>query len=138
MAWAGAAYAGYGIFSLLVEPRMILWRGKTAYVGNLTGTFINRNTAATYFGSCAAVWLVLLMESVTRQVPMLRQPTLDGPLCSEQARIDRLAPGLEYDSRAERRAKFHCSASRTRRVRLVALRWGRRFSPTTGSPSKFG
>jgi O-antigen ligase len=64
MAWSGAAYAFYGIFSLLLEPTMILWREKTAYVGSLTATFINRNTAATYFGSCAAVWLILLMEAV--------------------------------------------------------------------------
>ncbi len=69
MAWAGAGYAVYGILSLLIDPAMILWREKTAYVGSLTGTFINRNTAATYFGSCAAVWLVLLMESVRERLP---------------------------------------------------------------------
>jgi O-antigen ligase len=69
MAWAGAAYAVYGILSLLLDPGTILWREKTAYVGSLTATFINRNTAATYFGSCAAVWLVLLMESVRGRLP---------------------------------------------------------------------
>src|SRR6266403_341094 len=72
------------------------------------------------------------------QVPMLRRPTLDRPLYSDQACIDRLAPGLGYDSRAERRAKFRCSEWRTRRVRLAALRWCRRSSPTAGSPSRFG
>jgi O-antigen ligase len=35
----------------------------------LTSTFINRNTAATYFGSCSAVWLVLLMAAVRRSLP---------------------------------------------------------------------
>src|SRR5271156_6528139 len=49
------------------------------------------------------------------QVPMFRRPTLGRPLCSDQACIDRLAPGLGYDSRAERRAKFRCSEWRTRR-----------------------
>jgi O-antigen ligase len=68
-AWAGSAYAVYGILSLLLEPTMILWREKTVYVGNLTATFINRNTAATYFGSVAAVWLVLLMQSVRARLP---------------------------------------------------------------------
>jgi hypothetical protein len=62
------------------------------------------------------------------QVPILRRPTLDRPLCSDQACIDRLAPGLGYDSRAERRAKFRCSEWQTRRVRLAALRWCRRSS----------
>ena len=68
-AWAGAAYAVYGIFALLVEPTAVLWREKTAYVGSLTGTFINRNTAATYFGSCTAMWLVLLLWRVRTQLP---------------------------------------------------------------------
>src|SRR5207344_1215714 len=72
------------------------------------------------------------------QVPMLRRPTLDRPLCSDQACIDRFGPGLEYGSGAERQAKFRCSEWRTRRVRLAALRWCRRFSPTAGSPSRFG
>jgi O-antigen ligase len=35
----------------------------------LTATFINRNTAAAYFGSCSAVWLVLLMAAVRRTLP---------------------------------------------------------------------
>ena len=69
MAWAGIAYACYGIFGLLFDPTAVLWREKTAYVGSLTATFINRNTAAAYFGSCSAVWLVLLMSVVRRNLP---------------------------------------------------------------------
>lgn len=69
MAWAGVCYAIYGIFALVFDPTEILWREKTAYVGNLTATFINRNTAAAYFGSCSAVWLVLLMSAVRRNLP---------------------------------------------------------------------
>ncbi|WP_298885743.1 O-antigen ligase family protein [uncultured Bradyrhizobium sp.] len=69
MAWAGVGYAIYGIFALAFDPTEVLWREKTAYLGNLTATFINRNTAACYFGSCAAVWLVLLMSAVRRNLP---------------------------------------------------------------------
>jgi O-antigen ligase len=69
MAWAGAGYAIYGIFALLFEPTTVLWREKTAYVGSLTATFINRNTAAAYFGSCSLVWFVLLMEAVRGHLP---------------------------------------------------------------------
>ena len=69
MAWAGAAYAAYGILTFLFDPTAILWREKTAYLGSLTATFINRNTAAAYFGSCASVWLVLLMGAVRRSLP---------------------------------------------------------------------
>jgi hypothetical protein len=69
MAWAGAGYALYGIFGLLLDPSHILWRDKTAYIGSLTSTFINRNTAAAYFGSCSLVWLVLLMAAVRSRLP---------------------------------------------------------------------
>jgi len=69
MAWSGAVYAAYGIASLLLDPTMLLWREKTAYVGNLTGTFINRNTAAAYFGSCSAVWLLLLLQRIRERLP---------------------------------------------------------------------
>jgi O-antigen ligase len=69
MAWAGGTYAIYGIFASIFNPGDILWREKTAYIGSLTATFINRNTAACYFGSCAAVWLVLLMAAIKRSLP---------------------------------------------------------------------
>jgi O-antigen ligase len=69
IAWAGVVYAVYGILALLLDPTVILWREKTAYVGNLTATFINRNTAAAYFGSCAALWLLLLLEKVRGRLP---------------------------------------------------------------------
>jgi O-antigen ligase len=69
MAWAGVGYAVYGIWISVSGLQEILWREKTAYIGSLTATFINRNTAGTYFGSCAAVWLVLLMAAIRRQLP---------------------------------------------------------------------
>jgi O-antigen ligase len=69
MAWAGGGYAVYGIFALLLDPTEILWREKTAYIGSLTSTFINRNTAAAYFGSCSAVWFVLLMTAIRASLP---------------------------------------------------------------------
>jgi O-antigen ligase len=65
---SGAAYAAYGIASLLIDPSSILWAEKKAYVGYLTGTFINRNTAATYFGSCAILWLSLSLSQVQQQL----------------------------------------------------------------------
>jgi len=71
--WSGVGYACYGIASTLLDPTMILWREKWAYVGFVTGTFINRNTAATYFGSCAAIWLLILSERIRERLP-------EGPL----------------------------------------------------------
>jgi hypothetical protein len=69
IAWSGACYALYGIASFLFEPTMILWREKTFYVDNVTGTFINRNTAAIYFGSCCVVLLLSLVAKIRRRIP---------------------------------------------------------------------
>jgi len=59
VAWCGAAYAVYGVLALAVTPGMVLWREKTQYASVLTSTFMNRNTAALYFGSCSILWLLL-------------------------------------------------------------------------------
>jgi O-antigen ligase len=69
MAWSGMGYAAYGILGLVLDPTEILWQEKLAYIGSLTSTFINRNTAACYFGSCSVVWLVLLMSTIRRNLP---------------------------------------------------------------------
>ncbi|HEX2135564.1 MAG TPA: O-antigen ligase family protein [Microvirga sp.] len=58
-ALSGAAYAFYGMASFLLDPASLLWKEKFAYLDSLTGTFVNRNTAAAYFGTCAVLWLVL-------------------------------------------------------------------------------
>lgn len=69
MAWSGVGYAIYGLAALIFDPGKILWRQKQAYVTDLTATFVNRNTAAAYFGSCAVVWLLLLGNAVRRRLP---------------------------------------------------------------------
>jgi O-antigen ligase len=69
MVWAGVGYAAYGIANLLFDPTAFLWREKTVNTDSLTATFINRNTAAAYFGSCAVACLIMLMASVRRKLP---------------------------------------------------------------------
>ena len=69
IAWSGAAYAIYGIVTYLVDPTHILWREKISYRDVLTSTFINRNTAAVYFGSCAVLWMLVLSQHFRRQLP---------------------------------------------------------------------
>jgi O-Antigen ligase len=69
IAWSGAAYAAYGIVAEVFDPTHVLWREKQAYVSVLTATFINRNTAAVYFGSCSIVWATLLAERVRAHAP---------------------------------------------------------------------
>ena len=69
IAWSGVVYAAFGIVAHIFDPTHILWREKEAYLNSVTGTFINRNTAGAYFGSCALVWSVLLWERVQLQLP---------------------------------------------------------------------
>ena len=69
IAWSGVVYAIYGILAYLIDPTHILWREKEAYLGVLTSTFINRNTAAVYFGSCAVLWLLFLSQQLRRRLP---------------------------------------------------------------------
>ena len=69
IAWSGLAYAVYGIAAHLIDPTKVLWRVKPAYVANVTSTFINRNTAAVYFGSCSVVCLALLCDRLRRFLP---------------------------------------------------------------------
>jgi O-antigen ligase len=69
IAWSGVAYALYGMLAYVLEPTRILWRLKEAYFGSLTSTFINRNTAAAYFGSCAVICLLLLCERIRETLP---------------------------------------------------------------------
>lgn len=66
--WVGAINAIYGIVAAELDPTMILWRERPQYIGNVTGTFINRNTAAAYFGCIAVIWMLILAERVRRRL----------------------------------------------------------------------
>ena len=69
IAWSGAAYAIFAVATFVIDPTHILWRTKQAYQTVLTGTFINRNTAAVYFGMCSVIWLLFLAEKVRKYLP---------------------------------------------------------------------
>ncbi len=49
-------YALYGLAALAIIPNLLLWSPKVAYRGSLTATFVNKNTAATFFGCGAILW----------------------------------------------------------------------------------
>jgi len=77
VAIAGLLYAAFSIFSEITNPTMLLWREKIAYVEALTGTFVNHNTAAVFFGSVAIIWYLLAMRELRRTVDLSRwrEPT---------------------------------------------------------------
>jgi len=47
---ASGLYALYGLIVFFLDLKMILWFEKWAYIGDLTSTFINRNSYATFAG----------------------------------------------------------------------------------------
>lgn len=69
MVWSGAGYALYGIWTVLFNPTMLLWREKIYSIDKFTATFVNPDHAATYMGSCAVAALVILMERVRGRLP---------------------------------------------------------------------
>ena len=67
IAWAGVAYAAFGIATYIVAPEMVLWREKVLFRSVLSSTFPNRNTAAIYFGICSVLWALLVFRKMLNQ-----------------------------------------------------------------------
>lgn len=60
----GLAYAVYGLIVYFSGSRTILWFSKWAYQADLTGTFVNRNSFATFLGlgiTANLAWLALIL-----------------------------------------------------------------------------
>jgi O-antigen ligase len=55
--YAFLVYAVYGLAALAITPSMLLWAPKLAYRGSLTASFVNHNTAATFVGTGAILWI---------------------------------------------------------------------------------
>src|SRR5690348_11020069 len=64
----GALYAGWGLFVYGSGNRTVLWFDKWAYPDDLTGTFINRNSFATFAGLALLTSLALLIDTVLARV----------------------------------------------------------------------
>jgi len=64
LAYSGLCYALYGIFAQVFLPETLLWRQKEFYLQFATGTFVNRNTAATFWGSCGLIFLIQFVRAV--------------------------------------------------------------------------
>lgn len=50
LAWSGTVYALYGLALHMLGIERILWFDKWAYIGDLTSTFVNRNSYGAYAG----------------------------------------------------------------------------------------
>ena len=66
--WIGAIYALYGIIVYSLGNGTILWLHKWAYREDLTGTFVNRNSFATFLGLTLVCNLASLSELFARRI----------------------------------------------------------------------
>ena len=64
VATAGLVYAAYGIFAEVTNPTLLLWQEKASYFDEVTGTFVNHNTAATFFGSVTVIWYLWALRQM--------------------------------------------------------------------------
>ncbi|MGO8919853.1 MAG: O-antigen ligase family protein [Stellaceae bacterium] len=67
VAYSGGCYAAYGLVAYGFGNGTVLWLRKWAYPEDLTGTFVNHNSFATYLGLCflaSLAYLVILLERV--------------------------------------------------------------------------
>ena len=64
----GLVYAVYGLIVYFSGSRTVLWFSKWAYQGDLTGTFVNRNSFATFLGLSITANLAWLAQILVRNV----------------------------------------------------------------------
>jgi len=64
LAYLGAVYAGLAIAQEVLWPNQLALEPKRFYLGDLTGSFVNRNTAGTFFGVALLLNLALLFADL--------------------------------------------------------------------------
>jgi len=64
LAYFGAAYAAFAIVQEVFWPDQLLLEPKRFYLGDLTASFVNRNTAGTFFGVALLLNLALLFADL--------------------------------------------------------------------------
>ena len=87
--WTATGCAAYGLIAQFSGSNTVLWFHKWAYLGDVTGPFVNRNNFATYVGFGAVVCLVLLFQRL--------KPAFEPDL-SVREMITRLVKALFSDS----------------------------------------
>ncbi len=66
--YAGLAYAVYGLIVQFTGSQMIFWLPKFAYENDLTSTFVNRNSYATYAGLGLLCTTGLILVAISQSV----------------------------------------------------------------------
>jgi len=83
--WTATAVSAYGLFMVFGGAELVLLMEKTAYRGVVTGTFVNRNSFATYANLAIVIGVVWLFEPFLRdlgkrEIRVLLRELLEGLL----------------------------------------------------------
>jgi len=89
VAAAATAYAAYGLAMTFGGFEMILWYERWAYPGSVTGSFVNRNSFATYAG----LGLVVSVASLAAAVQRTRQGGDKGGGLHDRLMIEHIIAG---------------------------------------------
>lgn len=76
VAVAGAAYSVYGLVEFVSPEPHILWFLKDAYVTDVTSTFVNRNSFATFVGLAVIANLALIAKALIRKMDVRSRRSL--------------------------------------------------------------
>jgi hypothetical protein len=71
-AWGALAWIGFGLLQMIFDFEHVVWTRRLTG-SRFTGTFLNPNTSATYFGSMSVVFLVLALDALRRELPKNRE-----------------------------------------------------------------
>jgi O-antigen ligase len=74
-AWSSGIYALYGLLNLIAGNDWLLWYRRTSYLKDVTGTFVNRNSYATFAGLGLITTIALLIQTFGRNW-RLADPTI--------------------------------------------------------------
>ncbi len=89
LAYFGVAFAIFGLVQEIALPEQLLFLAKKYYLGSLTGTFVNRNTAGTFLGVALAANIGLAfhdLRSVRLSTLTIKLLAFELPLKSEGGR----------------------------------------------------
>ncbi len=74
IAGIGTAYSAWGLAVYWNGNHSVLWYDKWAYWGDLTSTFVNRNSYATYAGLTVVTAIALFLDNILRGVDFQQPP----------------------------------------------------------------
>lgn len=135
VAWSGLAVALAGTVLFLADPGQVLWWRKLGHGNSLTAFFLNRNTAAAYFGVVAIVWILFVWRVLIRDevaLGALLRPRKIGPAVRRRLAVPLAGSAVTLAALLLTASRAGVVLSLAALVLASALALGRRLAVGTG------